>query len=88
MTLLVLFDSEASATQESNLVTAIKSNGSWARLLPNAWLVSTSKTSGTLRDELKGFIPGLKIVVFNVTGGGWGSSYLPDDVANWMKTNI
>lgn len=89
MTLLILFDSDADRAQKENLITNMKRiSSTWARLLPNAWLITSTQDSGMVRDELKGYIPGNKIIVINVTGDGWATSFISDEVTAWMKENL
>jgi len=64
--------------------TYIKQYG-WSHLLESCWLISTTKSAGTVRDELKKVVhPTDKVAVFDVTNVSWGTNF-SDDATTWLK---
>jgi hypothetical protein len=71
------------------LINKIKSYDGYAKPEYSLWLISTDKQTGTVRDELKEYIhAGDKLLVMSVTGDGWASFNLPENVTKWMKDHI
>jgi hypothetical protein len=89
--LLIAYDlgsPETSADYE-DLITKIKSYGSYRKVQYSLWLIRTDKLTGTVRDELKPYLDSNdKLLVMRVTGVGWASRNLPSSVTDWMKENI
>jgi hypothetical protein len=66
----------------------IKSHGVWARPLQSLWLVRTTKSASTIRDELKRLVDrNDKVVTFNVTGDAWATNF-SDAHTKWMKNHM
>lgn len=85
--LLILFDgSTITSDAQQRVIDYLKQYGSWAKLLSIAWLIKTPKTTAEVRNELISFAGGSKIIVFNVTNSGWGTSF-SNEVTNWLKQN-
>lgn len=66
----------------------IKSFSAWARPLASLWLVRTSKSASTVRDELNKLVDtNDKVAVFNVTGVAWATNF-SDTTTEWMHQNM
>ncbi len=68
----------------------IKSFTFWAKPLQSVWfVVSSTKTAGGIRDDLKGLTdPNDKILVIDVSADLWAVARLEPKVTEWMKSNI
>jgi hypothetical protein len=66
----------------------IKSFPKWARPLDSLWLVRTSKTAGTIRDEMGKLVDtNDEVAVFDVTGVSWATNF-SDSTTEWMHQNM
>ena len=66
----------------------IKSFPDWARPLDSLWLVKTSRTAGTIRDELNRLVDANdEVAVFDVTGVTWATNF-SDTSTEWMHQNM
>lgn len=71
------------------LIDYIKTYSTWAKPLESTWLVKTTKTVSVVRDEIKNHVSnGDKILVVDVTGANWGTSFVSKNVTDWMKENL
>lgn len=63
-------------------------SGYYAKPLESMWLVRSTKTPGTVRDELMRIVDtNDKILVVDITRDSWASSF-SDDHTKWMKSNM
>jgi vacuolar-type H+-ATPase subunit F/Vma7 len=89
-TLLVSYDlgvPEDSADYKK-LHNYLKEYQMWAKPLYSQYFIVTSKTAGTVRDEIQQLIDkNDKVLVINVTGKGWATNF-SNKVTEWMKKNI
>lgn len=61
----------------------------WAKPLESFYFIVSWKTAGEIRDELKNITDNNdKIVVVNVSWDYWATSYISEEVTEWMKENI
>ena len=67
----------------------IKSFDGWAKPLQSVWLVKTTKSASVVRDELKSKTDSDdRILVINITGSGWATSFISKSVNEWMYKNM
>jgi hypothetical protein len=71
---------------EDAFVQRIKSQHSWARLLPNTYAVTTNLSAAEFRDSLANTAIG-RFFVYDVTNSFWAGNGLPSDVAQWLQNN-
>lgn len=85
--LLILFDGTTIPIDaQENIIAYLRQYPSWARLLPTSWLIKTPKNTAEVRDELIPLARGGKIIVFNVSNSGWGTTF-SNEVTDWLKQN-
>lgn len=71
------------------LIDHIKTYSYWAKPLESVWFIKTEKSVSSVRDELKSYAAEKdKILVIDVTGANWGTSFLSKKVTDWMKENL
>lgn len=88
-TLLVTYALDDSTEIYLKISDKLKHYYDWAKLFDRAWIIKTSKSSCTVRDELSEAIDGKgKIVVINVTDSAWAVFKMDHPVVKWMKENI
>jgi hypothetical protein len=87
-TLMVDYDLNTPGQKYDNLIAYLKSYSAWAKPLKSTFLIRTSKTTVTVRDEI------LRIIDFNdavlvtdVTGEEMAWNGLSSEVSNWIKNN-
>lgn len=73
------------ATQKTEVLTIIKSQPSWARLVPNVYAVKTNLSVSEMRDKI--IISDIRVFVYEVTNQLWAGYSLPKDVAQWLSNN-
>jgi len=63
----------------------IKSFRRWNHLLESTWVVETTKTAASVRDEMKGVVDSNdRVVVFDVTHSDWATNF-SDERTTWLK---
>lgn len=90
-TLLISYDLTYPENSEeyNRVINYIKSFGYWAKPHKSLWLIKTDKTTAQVRDEMRKYTDSNdKILVINITGAGWASYNLSDEVAEWFKNNL
>ena len=66
----------------------IKSHDGYAHPLESLWLVRTTKTAATIRDELMKLVDSNdKVATFDVTGDAWATNF-SDTHTEWMKNHM
>jgi hypothetical protein len=66
----------------------IKGFGTWAHVHESLWFVRTSKSVGTVRDELKQIVRvGDRVVVLDVTSDSWATNF-NDEITDWMHMHM
>jgi hypothetical protein len=66
----------------------IKSFDGWAKPLASLWLVRTTKSASTVRDELLRLVDGSdRVVTFDVTGDAWATNF-SDAHTTWMMSHM
>lgn len=71
---------------ETNILSAIKSQQTWARIQTNVYLVKTTLTAIQFRDILLSYVPN-SVSVHDVSGSLWAANGLPIEVTQWMQAN-
>jgi hypothetical protein len=72
----------------ASLITYIKEFEFWAKPLQSVWIVSTPKSSETIRDEMRARVDGNdKILVIEV-GSDWATYNIASQVTDWMKDSL
>lgn len=86
--LLVGYDQVIAAANgsENDLINKIKAQPSWARALPNVFVVKTTYTADAFRTFLN-TPPVNKVLVYTVTNELWAAAGVDNDVAQWLMTN-
>ena len=88
-TLLVTYALDNSTETYPKISHRLKRYPDWAKLFNRAWIIKTSKSSRTVRDELTETIEDKgKIVVINITDSAWAVSKMDSNILDWMKENI
>ena len=86
---LITFMVTGGEVREQEIVSAIKSYGTWARITPSTWCIKTvDKTTADIRDDINNrcsIQDGERLFVVNITNAPWASFYLPKSVADWLK---
>lgn len=66
----------------------LKSFSAWSRPLGSLWLVRTSKSAVTVRNELKRLVDGNdRVITFDVTGDSWATNF-SDAQTTWMHNHM
>lgn len=74
--------------QHGIIVNAIKSFGYWAKPTTAVWLIKTFYSKDYVMDRLRASAgPTDRILVMSVNKD-WIALHLPNDVINWMQSNI
>ena len=88
-TLLIIYQLSNSKETYPILSKKIKSYPNWAKLMPRVWMIKTKLSTGDVRSELSGLIPGDNVIlVINVTDRAWASYHLESEIVSWMKENV
>lgn len=67
----------------------LKQFHNWAKLFSRAWIIKTTRSSRSVRDELVDVINNKgKVVVINITDSAWATYGINPDLVEWMKDNI
>lgn len=68
---------------------AIKSYGKWCHVLDSTWVVAgTGLAAASVRDKIRSVTDSNdKLWCVDITGDGWGSVSLADNINDWLKTN-
>jgi hypothetical protein len=66
----------------------IKGFGTWAHVHESLWFARTSKSVGTVRNELNQIVRvGDRVVVLDVTGDSWATNF-SDEITEWMHNQM
>ena len=66
----------------------LSSFNSWTRVLDSMWIIRTTKSEETVRDELMRFVDaGDRVLVLDVTEDSWAANFTSDST-NWMYSNM
>ncbi|GMX58518.1 MAG: hypothetical protein MCSN_1720 [Candidatus Microsyncoccus archaeolyticus] len=90
-TFLISYDLGAPETTEDygKVIASIKSLDDWAKPLYSVWLVKSDKTASQIRDQInKETDTNDKLLVIDVSGAGWATSGISNEVTDWMKNNL
>lgn len=88
-TLFITYKLEDNANDYPQLSVRLKNFPDWVKLFNRAWIIKTSKSTKSVRDELDDIIGSRgKIVVINITDSPWATAQIDEDVLLWMKRNI
>lgn len=90
-TYLISYDlgSPEGSNDYRKVISYIESFVSWAKPLKSQYFVTSSKSAGDIRSELRAITDSNdKILVIDVGGDGWATSNIGASVTNWMKANI
>lgn len=82
---LINYDLCSPGKDYSELITAIKSYGYWAKICESCWAVKTSATDAQIRDHLKNYID-TNDKLFVCAFDGWAGFNLNQDVVDWLKS--
>ena len=87
-TIQVICDLSKPGREYSGLLEYLSSFNSWTRALDSMWLIRTSKSEETVRDELMRFLDSNdRVVVLDVTEDAWAANFTSDST-NWMYSNM
>ncbi|MCW2984100.1 MAG: hypothetical protein JWR63_1670 [Conexibacter sp.] len=87
-TIQVSYDLRAPGRNYQPVYDYLKGHGTWCHLLESCWLIRTSKTEATVRDELMRIVDrNDKIAAFRVTGDWWATSF-SDTTTEWLKQHM
>jgi hypothetical protein len=66
----------------------IKSHSAWARPLQSLWLIRTTKSAATVRDELMKLVDhNDRVATFDVTDDAWATNF-SDAHTTWMYNHM
>lgn len=86
-TLCICYDLDKPGQDYADLITGIKSFGTWWHYLDSTWLIKTTKTVTEVRDELNKLIDNNdELLVFNV-GSNWAGTGFSEKAYAWLKDN-
>ena len=70
------------------LLKYLSSFARWTRVLDSMWIIRTTKSEETVRDELMRFVDSDdRVLVLDVTEDGWAANFTSDST-NWMYSNM
>lgn len=72
----------------NDLHEAIKDYGTWWHHLESTWIVNTSSSASDIRDDLKGHIDSNDELLVTRLSGGWASTGIDDDGADWLHDHL
>lgn len=86
---VVGYDLDGPKRNYEGLIDAIKSYRAYAKPVKSTWLIKTTDSASTIRDNLKSHIDsGDKLVVIQLhPDGGWATTF-SDDHTDWMHNNL
>lgn len=85
----VNYDLKKAGQNYDGLIDYLKSHQSWAKPLKSSFLVKTSLTTAQLRDGIMQHIDNNDVVlVIEVGGESWAAYGVPQDVADWLQSNV
>lgn len=84
---IISYDLMSPSKDYSSLISAIKSYGTYAKVLESCWIIKSSNSSATIRTHLTSYMDSDdKIFVAKLTGeAAWSNVLCTDD---WIKNNI
>jgi hypothetical protein len=72
----------------AGLTEYIKGFGAWAHVHESLWFARTTKSVGTVRDELMQLVRSDdRVIVLDVTGDAWGTNF-DDEITKWMHQHM
>jgi hypothetical protein len=87
-TIQVNYDLSKPAGHYDGLFRYLSSFNRWTRVLDSMWIIRTTKSEATVRDELMGFVDSNdRVVVLDVTDDCWAANFTSDST-NWMYSNM
>jgi hypothetical protein len=91
-TYLVTYDlrgTDETSDDYKRLIAKIKSYSTWAKVTYSDWMVVTTKTASQVRDELWVFMDrNDRLFVASVGAPAAWNGTIPQNVSDWMKTNL
>jgi hypothetical protein len=86
---LVSYDLRTPGKNYSGLHKFLKSFGNWAKPLESVWLIHSDTSSEQVRNAIRQHIDANdRLFVVNVTNREAAWVNLPNDVSEWMKSNL
>jgi hypothetical protein len=72
---------------DNQLVQKLQAQPSWAKVMSNLYLVTTTMSAQQMRDQLLAVSSKNKVLVYNVTNSLWATNALTSEVNQWLQTN-
>ncbi len=85
---IVTYDLKEPGQRYDDLIAKIKNYGSWAKLGYSCFLISTNDTVVQVRDRLKEVLDANDKLYVGQASSPAAWSNLPEDVSNWIKSNL
>ena len=87
-TIQVNYDLSEPGRNCDGLLKYLSSFARWTRVLDSMWIIRTTKSEETVRDELMRFVDSNdRVVVLDVTDDSWAANFTSDST-NWMYSNM
>jgi hypothetical protein len=87
-TIQVTYDLSEPGRDYDGLLQYLSSFARWTRVLDSMWIIRTTKSEETVRDELMRFVDtGDRVLVLDVTEDSWAANFTSDST-NWMYSNM
>jgi hypothetical protein len=87
-TIQVNYDLSEPGRNHDGLLKYLSSFARWTRVLDSMWIIRTTKSEETVRDELMRFVDSNdRVVVLDVTEDSWAANFTSDST-NWMYSNM
>ena len=87
-TIQVSYDLSEPERNYDGLLEYLSSFARWTRVLDSMWIIRTTKSAETVRDELMRFVDSNdRVVVLDVTDDCWAANFTSDST-NWMYSNM
>jgi hypothetical protein len=88
-TIEINYDLVAPGRDYSKLSTYLKSFNGYSHALESLWLVRTTKSAVTVRDEIKQYVDANdKVLVLDVTNDAWATLHLSKSTNEWLQGHM
>lgn len=83
MTYLINYDLSIPGQNYAQLISAIQSYGSWAKISRSCWMIKTEQSAVQIRDHLSPFID-KNDLLFICLFSNWASLNLRKEITDWI----
>lgn len=82
------YDLNSPGQNYDDLYEEIKQQGAWWHYLESMWLVDTSKSTSTIRDNLSPHLDNNDEILVTKLSGSWSSWGLSDNAEDWLHDHL